>query len=86
MKYKTFEEVISEIFENGNLKKGYRVILTNIRTSCVRCSKTTFEFILDYIEIESKNPTLKGQVLVTPIRGIQCLSPKRCQGNSTLLF
>ena len=34
----------------------------------------------------SKNPTLKGQVLVTPIRGIQCLSPKRCQGNSTLLF
>ena len=53
-KYKTFEEIISEVFENGNLKKGYRVILTNIRTSCVRCSKTTFEFILDYIEIENK--------------------------------
>jgi len=52
--YKTFEEVISEVFENGNLKKGYRVVLTNIRTSCVRCSKTTFDFILDFIEIENK--------------------------------
>ena len=34
----------------------------------------------------SKNPTIEWQVLVTPRRGIHCLSPIRCQGNFTSYF
>ena len=53
-KYKIFEEIVAEIFENGNLKKGYNLVLTNICNSCIRSSITTFSFILDFIEIENK--------------------------------